>query len=106
MRESLKETTDLERDDMKRSLTAGKLKRLHVNQHIIRANGQCASGDRLPPITIKTAGENVRAWEAAILGASVLTYSPDRPLSCGAKLWVETDAEVVATVSDCGAKSH
>jgi len=23
-----------------------------------------------------------------------VVYSPDRPLSCGAKVWIETDAEV------------
>jgi hypothetical protein len=27
-----------------------------------------------------------------------VVYSPDKPLSCGAKVWVETDAEI--TVHD------
>ena len=26
-------------------------------------------------------------------------YSPDKPLSCGAKVWIETDAEVI-TIPD------
>jgi len=30
-----------------------------------------------------------------ILGESKVVYSPDKPLSCGAKVWIETDAEVI-----------
>jgi hypothetical protein len=29
-----------------------------------------------------------------ILGPSEMIYSPDKPRACGAKLWIETDAEV------------
>jgi hypothetical protein len=29
-----------------------------------------------------------------IKGPSKLVYSPDKPLSCGARVWVETEAEV------------
>jgi len=25
---------------------------------------------------------------------SKLVYSPDKPLSCGAKVWIETDSEI------------
>jgi len=28
------------------------------------------------------------------MGPSRVVYSPDKPLSCGAKVWVETEAEV------------
>ena len=30
-----------------------------------------------------------------ILGPSSMVYSPDKPRKCGAKLWIETDSDVV-----------
>ena len=51
------------------------LKRIHVNQHVIRRNKK--TGD--------------------ILGASRVVYSPDKPLSCGATVWIETDADIGIT---------
>jgi hypothetical protein len=69
------------------------LKRIHVNQHIIRANQR--DGDKAAPISVKTYMSNVRGHRACIDGPSQLVYSPERPLSCGARLWVETEARVV-----------
>jgi len=69
------------------------LKRIHVNQHIIRANQR--DGAHAPPITVKTYKSNVRGHRAQIDGPSQLVYSPERPLSCGARMWVETEARVV-----------
>jgi hypothetical protein len=31
------------------------------------------------------------------MGPSEVIYSPDKPLSCGAKVWVETHSEVLIT---------
>jgi hypothetical protein len=76
------------------------LKRIHVNQHIIRANQR--TGARVAPITIKTYRANIRAHAVDIDGPSRLVYAPDRPLSCGARLWVETRADVVAQVEGAG----
>jgi len=28
------------------------------------------------------------------LGPAKVIYSPDKPLSCGAKVWIETESEV------------
>ena len=67
--------------------------RIHVNQHIIRSN--CKTGDREPVLTVKRGGGNTYCHSVQILGPSVVVYSPDKPLSCGAKVWVETEAEVV-----------
>ena len=33
-------------------------------------------------------------YEVEILGESKVVYSPDKPLSCGARVWIETNAEV------------
>jgi hypothetical protein len=68
------------------------IKRIHVNQHHIRANGK-DGGDR-PVITVKNYKENIKCNEVEILGSSKVVYSPNKPLSCGAKVWIETEAEV------------
>jgi hypothetical protein len=65
--------------------------RIHVNQHNVRAN---AKGSQLPVLTVKTYKGNTKCNRVAINGPSEVVYSPDKPLSCGAKVWVETDAEV------------
>ena len=70
--------------------------RVHVNQARIRANSKLPSSKRRPVITIKGSGKNRYAYAARIDGPSYLVYSPDDPLSCGAKLWIETEAKVVA----------
>lgn len=67
--------------------------RIHVNQHVIKANAK--DGTDLPVLTVKTYKENRYAHEVEILGPSRVVYSPDHPLSCGAKVWIETEADVV-----------
>ena len=70
--------------------------RIHVNQHNIKAN---AKGAALPVVTVKDYKENRRTNTAQIkhkgeVVARVI-YSPDKPLSCGAKVWIETECEVL-----------
>jgi hypothetical protein len=66
---------------------------IHVNQHIIKANVK--KGENNPPITVKNYKSNTRAYEVEIKGPCRLVYSPDKPLSCGARLWLETTSEVI-----------
>ena len=68
------------------------LKRIHVNQHNIRANNK--DGGRRPGITVKTYKTNTYAHEVEIKGDSKVIYRPDKPLSCGARVWIETRADV------------
>lgn len=68
------------------------IKRIHVNQYTIRANN--TYGKKLPPLSVKTYKDNTLCYGVNILGPSRVVYSPDNPLSCGAKVWVETEAEV------------
>ena len=68
-------------------------KRIHVNQHVIRSNKK--NNENNPVITVKTYQDNVYGNEVQILGESTVVYSPNKPLSCGAKVWIETEAEVV-----------
>ena len=67
--------------------------RIHVNQHIIRANKK--NNESNPVLTVKRGKSNNYAHEVEILGPSKVVYSPDKPLSCGAKVWIETENEVV-----------
>ena len=48
-----------------------------------------------PVLTVKTYKSNTYAHEVDIMGASKVVYSADKPLSCGARVWIETEAEVV-----------
>ena len=67
--------------------------RIHVNQHKIRANKKHGTND--PVITVKTSKSNTYGHEVIISGSSKVIYSPDKPLSCGAKVWIETESEVM-----------
>ena len=66
--------------------------RIHINQHVIRRNSK--TGEREPCITIKRGICNTYAHSVEISGPSRVVYSPDKPLSCGARVWVETESEV------------
>ncbi len=66
--------------------------RIHVNQHNIRHNSKGL--DHKPVLTVKTYKENVKCDRVSIDGPSVVVYSPDKPLSCGAKVWIETEGKV------------
>ena len=66
--------------------------RIHVNQHKIRSNKKHKLNE--PVITVKTSKSNDYGHEVEILGPSKIIYSPDKPLSCGARVWIETEGEV------------
>ena len=69
---------------------------IHVNQHQIRHNHK--HGTRDPVLTVKTYKSNDYASEVAIMKdgevVAKVVYSPDKPLSCGARVWIETENEV------------
>jgi hypothetical protein len=66
---------------------------IHVNQHVIKANAKNGTND--PVLTVKTYKSNTYAHEVEINGKSKIVYSGDKPLSCGARVWIETEAEVI-----------
>ena len=66
---------------------------IHVNQHVIKANRR--SGLRNPVLAVKTYRGTKYAQDVTIDGPSRLVYSPDKPLSCGAHVWLETESPVV-----------
>lgn len=67
-------------------------KRIHVNQHKIKSNRK--TGDREPVLTVKTYRDNTYCHEVLIEGPCKVIYSPDKPLSCGARVWIETEGDV------------
>ena len=67
--------------------------RIHINQHKIRANKKNNTNEKV--ITVKTSKSNTYAHKVTIKGESTVVYSPDKPLSCGARVWIETEAEVI-----------
>lgn len=70
------------------------MKIIHVNQHVIRHNNKY--GNTLPACRVQESksGKARYCSEVVIDGPSRMVYRPNTPLSCGAKLWIETDAAV------------
>ena len=68
-------------------------KRIHINQHKIKSNKK--HGLNEPVITVKTYKSNDYGHHVMIKGESHLIYRPDKPLSCGATVWLETNSDVV-----------
>lgn len=66
---------------------------VHVNQHVIKRNRKEGRND--PPLTVKNYKTQVSAHAVDFLGPVRVVYRPDRPLSCGAHVWMETQGEVV-----------
>ncbi len=65
---------------------------VHVNQHAIRRNAKADQPE--PVITVKTYKSNHYGFTAEFTNGKVV-YSPCKPLSCGAKVWIETNEPVV-----------
>jgi hypothetical protein len=83
-------------------------KRIHVNQHAIKRNQRRATDPQYadsfgkhkePVLTVKTYKSNHYGHRVKIDGPSSVIYQPDKPLSCGARVWIETTA-VVEVESD------
>ena len=72
--------------------------RIHVNQHVIRANAK--NGENNPIFTVKSKGKNTYAHSVKVVGEMELVYSPDKPLSCGAKVWIETKGDIKMSTID------
>jgi len=73
-------------------MPAGTLKRLHVNQHIIKSNIKHATDE--PTCTVQWRGKSYVGRDVIVKGPSTLIQRMHKPLSCGARIWIETRAEV------------
>lgn len=68
--------------------------RIHVNQHNIKYNRKNPNEEQRKVLTCKTSKNNTYANEIYVDGPCLIVYRPDKPLSCGAHVWIETTAEV------------
>lgn len=65
---------------------------IHINRNIIQQN---AKHDREEPVCrVEKDGKVRYCMEVDIKGPSHMIYSPKKPRPCGAKLWIETYADV------------
>ncbi len=69
---------------------AGTIKRLHVDKRVIGSNRK--HGTNHPPITVQTSAGPIKAMRISVKGPSEFIYDSAIPLSCGARLWIETTA--------------
>jgi hypothetical protein len=69
----------------------GLIKRIHVNRQILARNAK--TGERVPPLTIQTSKGPIRARRVRVIGSSEMVYG-EKPLSCGARVWLETKSAV------------
>ena len=72
-------------------------KTIHINQHKIKSNRKHDMCE--PVITCKTYKDNQYGHEVEILDTqgnvvAKVIYRPEKPLSCGAHVWLETYNEV------------
>ena len=75
-----------------KELNKGYIKRIHVNQHVIKSNRKHGKNDAV--LTIKTTKNNIKA-NHIMIGENVrLCYAPESPLACGATIWIETTEEI------------
>ena len=62
---------------------------IHVNRHFI------AAGTHLPPYAVKRRGKTLYAFSVIVHGRAVMVDARSRkPLSCGARAWMETYGNV------------
>jgi len=68
------------------------MKIIHINRNVIQRNAKRELED--PVVRIEENGKVMYCMEVDIKGPSRMIYRPDNPRPCGAKLWIETDADV------------
>ena len=68
------------------------MKIIHINRNIIQKNAK--RGEQEPVVRVEENGVVKYCMEVDIKGPSRMVYRPNKPRPCGAKLWIETDAEV------------
>jgi hypothetical protein len=69
------------------------MKIIHINRNIIQSNAKRATEE--PVCRVEENGVVKYCMEVDIRGPSRMVYRPDKPRPCGAKLWIETEADVI-----------
>lgn len=66
------------------------IKRIYINRHVIKANAAPGATKQQPPITVYTRGKTYHGFGIRLFGVSHVVYRPEKPLRCGATVWIET----------------
>lgn len=67
---------------------------IHIHQNKIRQNIKRDASEVEPPVIVRTY-KGVKYYnEINIEGPCKVIYSPHKPLSCGARVWIETESKV------------
>lgn len=66
---------------------------IHVNQAVIKRNRE--TGENKPPLIARTYKGSTPCHDIEIRGPSRVVNRPHDPLSCGARVWIETESPVV-----------
>ena len=67
---------------------------VHVNRAVMARNTK--TGGSEPPIIIRRGRKREYAQEVELIGPARVVHSPHKPLSCGARVWIEA-ADAKAT---------
>ena len=94
----------MEREEFFKTMTTKQKTYIHVNQHKIRSN--LKNNESEPCITVKKGKSNTYCHEVHIKGDSKVIYGGnDKPLlSCGARVVIETEAEVTCIIKEAWCK--
>lgn len=68
------------------------MKIIHINRNIIQRNSK--RDEQEPVCRVEENGIVTYCMEVDIKGPSRMVYRPDKPRPCGAKLWIETNADI------------
>lgn len=67
--------------------------KVHINSNTIKSNAKHGRND--PVVTVRKGSKVLdRGLRVTVHGPSRVVYEPDDPLSCGAKVWIETAASL------------
>jgi hypothetical protein len=68
-------------------------KRIYINKHKIKKNEKSKTSSE-SVITVFFGKKRLHTNEVVIDGPCKVVYSPDKPMSCGASVWIETESHV------------
>ncbi|MEO0688070.1 MAG: hypothetical protein AAFY76_24180, partial [Cyanobacteria bacterium J06649_11] len=63
-----------------------------VNQHVIRSNKKNEENE--PVVRVQQGSRTGYCHEVEITGKCRIIYSPNNPLGCGARVWIEVEPDV------------
>ena len=64
-----------------------------VNQHVIRSNKK--NKENKPVVRVQTGSRIDYCHELEIIGICRVIYRPNKPLGCGAQVWIEVEPDAI-----------